>query len=56
MTTNELLAHRISELESDVELLLRRTDRLLWALVTLSLSLTGSATVFALTVASVRGR
>jgi hypothetical protein len=54
VTTNELLAHRLAELESDVEVLARRTDRLLWALVTLSLSLAGSAVVFALTVASVR--
>jgi len=56
LTTNELLAHRIMQLEGDVELLQRRTDRLLWALVTLSLSLAGSAIVFSLTVASVRGR
>jgi hypothetical protein len=56
MTTNELLAHRITQLEGDLELLARRTDRLLWALVTLSLSLTGSAIVFALTVAWQRGR
>lgn len=56
MTTNELLAHRIGQLESDMGVLQRRTDRLLWALVTLSLSLAGSAIVFALTVATVRGK
>ncbi len=56
MTTNELLAHRISQLEVEVELLSRRTDRLLWALVSLSLSVTTAAVVYALTVATVRGR
>lgn len=54
MTPNEVLAYRINELEADMEVLQKRTDRLLWALVTLSLSLAGSAIVFALTVASVR--
>lgn len=52
MTTNELLAHRISQLEAEVEALARRTDRLLWALVSLSLSVTTAAIVYALTVAS----
>ena len=56
MTTNELLLHRMGELEDDMAVLQKRTDRLLWALVTLSLSLAGSAIVFALTVATVRGK
>ena len=56
MTTNELLLHRIGELEDDLKALAQRTERLLWALVTLSLSLAGSAVVFALTVAWQRGR
>lgn len=56
MTTNELLAHRITELEGDLEALAKRTDRLLWALVSLSLSITTAAIVSALTVVSVRGR
>lgn len=56
MTTNELLAHRITQLEADLEVLARRTDRLLWALVSLSLSVTTAAVVYALTVAAVGGR
>ena len=56
MTTNELLLHRMGEMEADMAALQKRTDRLLWALVTLSLSLAGSAIVFALTVAAVRGK
>jgi len=56
VTTSELLLHRMGELEADMAALQKRTDRLLWALVTLSLSLAGSAIVFALTVAAVRGK
>ena len=54
MTPNELLQHRVGELEADVASLAKRTDRLLWALTTLAFSIAGSAIVFALTVASVR--
>lgn len=54
MTTNELLAHRVTELEADIAVLQRKVDRLVWALVTLSLSIAGSAIVFALTVVSIR--
>lgn len=56
VTTNELIIHRLAQLEAAMEVLQRRTDRLLWALVTLSLSLADSAIVFALTVATVRGK
>lgn len=56
MTTNEILAHRVNELEADMAVLQKRTDRLLWALVTTCLSLTVSAIVFAVTVTAVRGR
>lgn len=54
MTTNELLAHRVHELEQDIGVLQKKVDRLVWALVTLSLSIAGSAVVFALTVISLR--
>jgi hypothetical protein len=54
MVPNELLAHRVAELEADIAVLQKKVDRLVWALVTLSLSIAGSAIVFALTVVSIR--
>ena len=50
-----VLAFRVAELEKDVESLTRKVDRLSWALVTLTLSIAGSAVVFAITVLSIRG-
>lgn len=52
---NGTLIYRVGELEKDVLLLQRKVDRLGWALVTLTLSIAGSAVVFAVTVLSVRG-
>lgn len=53
---NGILAFRVSELEKDVEALTRKVDRLTWALVTLTLSIAGSAVVFAITVLALRGK
>lgn len=53
-TTN--LAYRVGELETDVKALSRKVDRLIWALVTLTITIAGSAVVFAITVASIGGR
>lgn len=49
------LAYRVAELEKDVVSLSRKVDRLMWAVMTLALSIAGSAVVFAITVASIRG-
>lgn len=56
MTTNEVLAHRVGELEQDIAVLQKKVDRLVWALVTLSLSIAGSAVIFALTVVSIKNQ
>jgi hypothetical protein len=56
VTTQEQLAWRVQELEGDVHVLSKKVDRLTWALVGLALSIAGSAVVFALTVASIRGK
>jgi len=53
---NGTLAYRLGEVEKDVILLAKKVDRLVWALVTLTLSIAGSAVVFAITVLSVRGK
>lgn len=49
------LAYRVSELEKDVGALSRKVDRLMWAVLTLALSIAGSAVVFAITVATIKG-
>jgi len=49
------LLYRVTELEKDVTMLGRKVDRLLWALVTLTLSIAGSAVIFAVTVLTLRG-
>jgi hypothetical protein len=54
-TNGNTLAYRVSELEHDVRTLSKKVDRLTWALVTLTLSIAGSAVIFALTVLSIRG-
>lgn len=54
--SNANLAYRVSELEADVRSLSKKVDRMTWALVTLTMTLAGSAIVFALTVASIGGR
>lgn len=46
--------YRIQLLEKKIEELESKVDRLLWALVTMSLTLAGSAVVFVITVTSVR--
>ena len=48
------LGYRMALVEITVEKLEGKVDRLVWALVTLALSLAGSAIVFALTVAGLR--
>src|SRR5262245_65940620 len=45
---------RLAQLERELEALTKKVDRMTWALVTLTLSLAGSAIVFALTVVAVR--
>jgi hypothetical protein len=55
-TPNGVLAFRVAELEKDVQALTKKVDRLTWALVTLTLSIAGSAVIFALTVLSLRGK
>lgn len=53
-TGNGPVVWRIGQLERTVEELERKVDRLTWALVTLSLTIAGSAIVFALTVLSLQ--
>lgn len=48
------MSYRIEELERDVVVLQRKVDRLVWALVTLTISIAGSAIVFSLTVISIQ--
>lgn len=50
------LAYRVGELEKDVQSLTRKVDRLIMALITLTVTIAGSAVVFAITVASIGGR
>jgi len=50
------LAYRVSELEGDIKALQKQVDRLIFALITLTVTIAGSAVVFAITVASVKGR
>ena len=47
------IAYRVEQVEQNVGKLERKVDRLVWALVSLSLTIAASAIVFALTVASV---
>lgn len=49
------VAYRVRQLERDMEAMSRKIDRLVWGLVTLTISIAGSAIVFALTVASIKG-
>lgn len=49
------LAYRVEELEKDVKQLTGKVDRLMWAVLSLALSIAGSAVVFAITVAAMRG-
>lgn len=51
---NGIIAFRVAELEKDVQALTKKVDRLTWALVTLTLSIAGSAVIFAVTVLSLR--
>ena len=46
------LRYRVEENEKDIETLGRKVDRLIWALVGLSISLATSAVVLALTIAA----
>tara|TARA_R110000868_G_scaffold372088_1_gene635910 strand:- start:380 stop:583 length:204 start_codon:yes stop_codon:yes gene_type:complete len=48
------IAYRVEQMENYVGRLERKVDRLVWALVSLSLTIAASAIVFALTVTSVR--
>jgi hypothetical protein len=48
------IAYRVEQVERNVGKLERKVDRLVWALVSLSLTIAASAIVFALTVTSVR--
>lgn len=52
MTTNEILAHRVQQLEHECEVVQRKIDRLTWALVSLCISVTVATLVFALTTAT----
>ena len=54
MTTNELLAHRIMQLEHDMEQIVGKVDKLVLAIMGLALTLGTSAIVFALSVISLR--
>ena len=54
MTTNELLVHRINELESGMANLEKKLDRLTWALVSLSVSLMTAAISLAIAVTVTR--
>ena len=49
---NGELIYRVSSLERDTAELSKKVDRLLWALVTLALSIAGSTIVFTITVLS----
>lgn len=49
------LRWRVSELEKDMETITKKLDRLIWALVTLTITIAGSAVIFALTVLSIGG-
>ena len=49
------LAYRVAELEKDLGTLNKKLDRLVWALVTLTITIAGSAVIFALTVLSLKG-
>lgn len=44
------LAYRVGEVEKDVKELSGKVDRLMWAIVALALTISGSAITFALTV------
>jgi hypothetical protein len=48
------VAYRVGLLEGNIAKLESKVDRLTWALVTLSLSVAGSAIVFTLTVAGLQ--
>lgn len=50
----DTLTYRVRELETDVKTLTAKVDRMLWALVTLTLTIAGSSVVFTITVLSVR--
>ena len=52
---NSTTLYRVEQLERDVDVLVKKVDRLVWALVGLSISLATSAIVFAISVAVVRG-
>jgi hypothetical protein len=49
------VVYRVAELEKDLTRVERKVDKLLWALVTLTLSIAGSAVIFAITVLTLRG-
>lgn len=49
------LVYRMGQVEKDVASLERKVDRVLWALVTLTITLAGSSIIFAITVLSLRG-
>lgn len=49
------VAYRVGQLERDMDMMARKIDRLVWGLVTLTITIAGSAVVFALTVASLKG-
>lgn len=53
---NATLAYRVQELEKDIADLKGKVDKLVLSLIGLTLSIAGSAVVFALTVASMKGR
>lgn len=48
------VAYRVGVLERTIEALETKVDRLVWALVSLALSIAASAIVFALTVAGLQ--
>jgi hypothetical protein len=50
------LVYRVGETEKDIGNLSSKVDRLFWAVLTLALSIAGSAVVFALTVQSIKGK
>ena len=52
---NSTTLYRVEQLERDVDVLVKKVDRLVWALIGLSISLATSAIVFAISVAVVRG-
>jgi len=54
-TSNATLIYRVSELEKDVLALTKKVDRLTAALLALTLSIAGSAVIFAVTVLSLQG-